>query len=70
MKTFKIIQCAAAGIGLLMSVSLVDSINATGKEVDASIVLLALSGIVLFEVFIHQGRKEVRNESKSYMDKQ
>ncbi|WP_455672271.1 hypothetical protein [Phocaeicola sp.] len=58
MKTFRIIQCVAAGIGLLMAVSLADSMSATGKEIDASVMLLVLSGIVLFGVFGNKGRKE------------
>ncbi|MCD7926678.1 MAG: hypothetical protein LUI85_19160 [Bacteroides sp.] len=58
MKTFRIIQCVAASIGMLMSVSLADSINATGKEIDASVVLLILSVIMLLEVFINKNKKE------------
>ena len=50
MKIFRIIQGIAAGIGMLMAVSLADSMNATGKEIDASVVLLTLSGIMLFGV--------------------
>lgn len=59
MKTFRIIQGIAASVGMLMAVSLVDSMNATGKEIDASIVLLVLSGIILFEVLTNKDKKEI-----------
>lgn len=58
MKTFRIIQGIAASIGMLMAVSLADSMDATGKEIDASIVLLVLSGIILFEVLTNKDKKE------------
>ena len=43
---------------MLMAVSLADSMDATGKEIDASIVLLVLSGIILFEVLTNKDKKE------------
>lgn len=58
MKTFRIIQGIAASVGMLMAVSLADSMDATGKEIDASIVLLVLSGIILFEVLTNKDKKE------------
>lgn len=50
MRTFRIIQGIAASVGMLMAVSLADGMDATGKEIDASVVLLVLSGVILFEV--------------------
>lgn len=58
MRTFRIIQGIAASVGMLMAVSLADGMDATGKEIDASVVLLVLSGVILFEVLTNKDKKE------------
>ena len=58
MRTFIIIQGIAASVGMLMAVSLADGMDATGKEIDASVVLLVLSGVILFEVLTNKDKKE------------
>lgn len=62
MKTFRRIQVGVAIVALWTAIAVSDSYEATSKEIFASVVLVALAGMVVVSVLIERAKEEGRAE--------